>query len=396
MQNAVAVIGGRSARPRADRCGRAQARTMAREESGNMRDDLLATRIGAVTLKNPVIAGSAEHLIEEAGVRRALAAGAAAVVVKSTNEVPAAKDQLQRAEYLALDEHWRPVPWGAAAPANATIACRSGLTPQSFDAWLEQTSRLDREAQRHDAFAVASLILGDLDAAVAQARRVEEAGIRVLEFNIGTPYASQAGKGIVATELDPARVRTIVETMRRAVTLPLWIKISGQSERVPELAQAAFAAGADSVVMAGRLLGLVPDVETLEPMLGTSLGIGGFWNLPITCHWLATTRAGIGPQHALIGINGAQSGLDVARMMLAGASAVEIASPVMLRGYTVLADAVAELARYLDGKRLCARDLVGYAADRRKTFAAMPLKPDNWRNYVPDHDGGSAATSSRN
>lgn len=342
----------------------------------------LATRVGRVALKNPIIAAAAEHLIEADGVRAALRAGVGAVVVKSINELAAGKDQLQRAEYMVLDEHWRQVAWNADAPASVTIACRSGLTPQSFEAWLEQTARLDREARDHDAYAVASLILADLDAAVDMARQVEAAGIRVLEFNIGTPYAKEA-KGVVATELDPARISTIVETMRRAVSLPLWIKITGQSERVPELARAAFAAGADSVVMAGRLLGFVPDLDTLEPMLGTSLGVGGFWNLPLTCHWLAVSRAALGSRHPLIGINGAQNGRDVARMMLAGASAAAIASPVMLRGFSVLSEAVAELARYLETKGLRAEELIGRAADQRKTFAQMPLKPDNWRRYVP-------------
>jgi dihydroorotate dehydrogenase (NAD+) catalytic subunit len=344
--------------------------------------DRLATRIGRVPLKNPIIAAAAEHLIEADGVRAALRAGAGAVVVKSINELPQGKDQLQRAEYMALDAQWRPVPWGPDAPADVTIACRSGLTPQSFPEWLEQTAALDREAGAHDAYAVASLILADLDAAVAMARDVEAAGLRVLEFNIGTPYAKEA-KGVVATELDPARITEIVSTMRRTVSLPLWIKITGQSEKVPELARAAFAAGADSVVMAGRLLGFVPDVETLAPMLGTSLGVGGFWNLPLTCHWLALSRAALGPEHPLIGINGAQSGLDVARMMLAGASAVAIASPVMLRGYGVLSDALAELTRYLADKGLRAEELIGRAADQRKTFAQMPLMQDNWRRYVP-------------
>ena len=55
-----------------------------------------------------------------------------AVVVKSANESQAAKDQLQRAEYMVLDEAWRPVPWGPQAPSSATIACRSGLTPQEL------------------------------------------------------------------------------------------------------------------------------------------------------------------------------------------------------------------------------------------------------------------------
>src|SRR5436853_3133994 len=54
----------------------------------------LSTRVGALTLKNPLIAAAAEHLIDEAGVRRAIAAGAGAVVVKSVNERDAARDQL--------------------------------------------------------------------------------------------------------------------------------------------------------------------------------------------------------------------------------------------------------------------------------------------------------------
>lgn len=343
----------------------------------------LTTRVGVVTLKNPLVAAAAEHLIEEGGVRRAVQAGAGAVVVKSVNEREVAKDQLQRAEYAVLDEHWRPVAWDASAPMSATIACRSGLTPQSFDAWLEQTARLDREAAKSDSYAVASLILSDLDEACRMAKLIEQAGVRVLEFNIGTPYASVTTKGNVTTELDPSRVSVMVGTMRKAIRLPLWIKLTGQSERVPDLARAAFDAGADSVVMAGRLLGFIPDVETLGPMLGTSLGIGGFWNLPITCHWLAVSRAALGPDRALIGINGAQSGLDIARMMLAGASAVAMASPVMLRGFELLERALRELADYLAAKNLRAADLIGRAADQRKGFGDMPLRTDNWRNYVP-------------
>jgi dihydroorotate dehydrogenase len=135
--------------------------------------------------------------------------------------------------------------------------------------------------------------------------------------------------------------------------------------------------------MAGRLLGLIPDVESFEPMLGTTLGVGGFWNLPLTCHWLALTRAQIGPEHPLIGTNGAQSGLDIVRVMLAGASAVAMASPVMLRGFDLLADALAELEQFLARKDVNAHELVGRAADRRRTFTQMPLREENWRKYIP-------------
>ena len=215
------------------------------------------------------------------------------------------------------------------------------------------------------------------------AKQVEQAGVRVLELNIGTPYASQA-KGVVSTELDPERVTMIVSAVRQAIGIPLWVKITGQSERVPDLAAAAFRAGGEAVVMAGRLLGLIPDVETMQPYLGTTLGVGGYWNLPLTCHWLGVSRAQLGADKPLIATNGARSGLDVARMMLAGASAVEMASAVMLRGTDVLSSALEEFDAYLQRKGMTAAALVGMAADRRKTFPEMPLRTDNWKKYVAD------------
>lgn len=343
----------------------------------------LTVSVGPTQLKNPVIAGSGEHLIAEGGIRAALRAGVGAVVVKSTNEVAAAKDQLDRAEYVLLDARWRPVPWDVTAPRSATVACRSGLHPLPFDRWLEQTAKLDQDAQKEDSFVVASLILGDLAHAVMMARKVQAAGVRILEFNVGTPYASQAVKGAVATELVPEQLKTQVAALRAAVSLPIWVKVTGQSERVPDLARAAFEAGAQSCVMAGRLLGLIPDLETLDPLLGTSLGVGGAWNLPVTCHWLAASRAALGRDRPLIGTNGAQDGRDVARFMLAGATAAQIASPVMIRGFGLLAEAIAELTRFLEAKGLDARDLVGLSADRKRTFADMPPQPGNWKAYVP-------------
>ncbi|MEA2930570.1 MAG: hypothetical protein QOG38_2998 [Hyphomicrobiales bacterium] len=345
--------------------------------------DALVTKVGRTTLRNPIIAGPGDHFIDDVGVLAAIKTGVGAIVLKSVNETQNAKDQLQSAEYLALDEHWRPVPWGPGAPRATTIANRTGLGPQSFAQWLEQSIRLDRTARKNEIVVVASIIFADMDHALSMARQIEQAGIGVLELNIGTPYAREAKKNTVTTELDPARVEAIVSAVRKAVSIPVWVKTTGQSERVPDLADAAFRAGADSVVMAGRLLGLIPDVDTFKPMLDTALGIGGYWNLPMTCYWLAVSRAKLGRHRPLIGINGAQSGLDVARMMLAGASAVEIASAVQLRGYSVLSDAVAEFTGYVADKKISAMDLVGRAADARKTFADMPPMPNNWRNYVP-------------
>jgi dihydroorotate dehydrogenase len=121
----------------------------------------------------------------------------------------------------------------------------------------------------------------------------------------------------------------------------------------------------------------------MQPVLGTSLGVGGYWNLPLTCHWLALSRAAVGRDRPLVATNGIQNGLDIARVMLAGASAAEISSPVMLRGFELIERSLAELKDYLKQKNIDAQVLIGRAADTRKTFAEMPRLEGNWRNYVP-------------
>ena len=91
----------------------------------------------------------------------------------------------------------------------------------------------------------------------------------------------------------------------------------------------------------------------------------------------------VGRDRPLIATNGIQNGLDIARVMLAGASAAEISSPVMLRGFELIERSLAELKDYLNAKHIDAQDLIGRAADARKSFAEMPQLDGNWRNYVP-------------
>jgi dihydroorotate dehydrogenase (NAD+) catalytic subunit len=69
--------------------------------------------------------------------------------------------------------------------------------------------------------------------------------------------------------------------------------------------------------------------------------------------------------------------------MLAGASAVEMSSQVMLRGFSVLSDAIAEIESYVADKSVSALDLIGRAADSRKSFGEMKVLSDNWRRYLP-------------
>jgi dihydroorotate dehydrogenase (NAD+) catalytic subunit len=338
--------------------------------------------VGAVRLKSPLICGAGEHLMYAEGIRQALKAGAAVVIPKSANETEAGRRQLDSTDYALLDSAWRPLPWAFAPPPDASLFCRSGLAQQGFAEWLEMLAMLDREAAARNAYVAASLILADLDRCVEMARAIEQAGLRILELNIGAPHGNEAVRGAIVLERDGERVRTIVGRVRAAVKLPIWVKLTGQSEDVAGLAQAAKDAGADAVTIMGRFIAFVPDVETLSPMLGTNAAFGGPWALPLTCRWLVQCRRKLGPAFPLIGTNGARSGLDIARFLLSGASAVQVSSAIFTGGFAVIGAMLEEFSAYLDRKNLNATDLIGQAADKFATYQQQKSRPDYWKGFV--------------
>jgi dihydroorotate dehydrogenase (NAD+) catalytic subunit len=331
--------------------------------------DRLTTRIGTLTLQNPVICGSGEPVMTESGIRAALNAGAAGAIAKSVNENPAGGQQLDRADYAFLD---------------GSLFNRSGLSQRAAKDWFGAIAAIDRDAARENKFVAASIVYGSADGAVTIAGLARAAGLRVFELNVGAPHASEATPGAIVQETDPARLRDLVANVRAATEgMSLWVKLTGLSSNLPALARAAQEGGADSVCMMGRFMALVPDLETLAPLLGTSAAYGGGWALPIVCRFLALSRKAVGPAFPLMGTNGVRGGHDVARMALAGASAVEMLSLVMHEGFQGLTRTIAELKTFLDERGLTFTELVGKAADALTPYGAQPEMPGRWKDFVP-------------
>lgn len=340
--------------------------------------DRLATRIGGLALRNPVICASGEPVMTEAGIRAALRAGAAGVIAKSVNEQPEAAAQLDRADYVELDAQ------GVPAVHGVSLFNRSGLVQREPTEWFAALGALDREAARDGRFVAASIVLASDDGAVALAAAARQAGLRVFDLNVGAPHASEAPPGAIVQETDPDRLAALVRRVRAATDgMQLWVKLTGLSANLPALTVAARHGGADAVCMMGRFMALVPDLETLAPVLGTSAAYGGGWALPIVCRFLALSRRAVGADFPLLGTNGVRSGGDVARMALAGASATGLCSVVMHEGFGGLARVIAELEAWLDGRGLRFEALIGRAADAAQGYGAQAVTPGRWKNFVP-------------
>jgi dihydroorotate dehydrogenase len=343
----------------------------------------LATAIGALALPNPLICGAGEPVMTAAGIRAALAAGAAGVIAKSINERPEGAAQLERADYAFLSPDHQA---GSAGPA---LFCRSGLAPYEPAAWFATLAALDREAAASGRFVAASLVLAAAEGAVRIAGLARAAGLRVFELNVGAPHAAEAAAGAIAQETGPAALAALVGAVRAATPgMQLWVKLTGLASNLPALAAAARQAGADAVVMMGRFMALVPDLDSMAPVLGTAAAYGGPWALPIVCRFLAQSRRAVGTTFPLLGTNGVRSGGDVARLALAGASAAEVLSVVMAEGFGGLARILAELDALLAARDLRFADLVGRAADAQQSYAAQPKVTGRsggarWRDFVP-------------
>lgn len=342
--------------------------------------DRLKTTLGALELKNPVVAGSGEATMTVNGIRAALKAGAGVVMPKSTNEAEAAKRQLDHTDYMLLDDRWNPLEWTDHPPIDAHLFCRSGLQQENFDDWLEKLAMLDKEAEQVGSYVVGHLILNDLEQCVRMAERMQEAGLRAINVLVAAVHGDQAAKGAIAMVRDPVGVREVVSRLRKTIKVPLWIKLPGHDVTV--LAAAAREGGADAVNFIDRTLALVPDLKTRAPYLGTMAALGGTWGLPIACRWLAETRRRLGPEFPLIGTNGARDGLDVARMLLAGAHAVEMTTAVMLQGAEAISTSIKQLDDYLAESGLTVPQIIGEAADKLTAYTDQPVRPGHWRDSV--------------
>jgi dihydroorotate dehydrogenase len=118
----------------------------------------------------------------------------------------------------------------------------------------------------------------------------------------------------------------------------------------------------------------MPDLETRRPVLGTFGAASGPWSLPLALRWVAKTRLALGADVPLVGTNGARDGRDVARFLLSGARAVQVATAAIVEGFGALGRMLAELSAYLEEQGVDAADIVGEAADAAMSYEEVAVR----------------------
>lgn len=345
----------------------------------------LSADLGRLRLKNPIICASSEFTMTLEGIRAALKAGAGAVIAKSVNEAPGAARQLDIAEYVLLDSGWTVSPWEGAG-LEASLFCRSGLAQTPLDRWLEMLAQADREARAYDAYLAGSITVAAAAPAAQIAAAMEAAGLRWIELNLSAPHGSEAVGGAVRQVSDAEVVYDYVHQVRAATTVPLAVKLTTHAGNPLALAERALAAGADMLVLMGRFQGFMPDIETMQPILGSAGAIGGRWALPLTLYWISRCFKTLPTTTPLVATNGVRVGDDVIRALLSGARAVEVASAVLARGAGVMGEMLAGLQAYCARKGIARLDeILGCAADASLGYGELaPVKRADypWNRFI--------------
>ena len=124
--------------------------------------------------------------------------------------------------------------------------------------------------------------------------------------------------------LDWAGSGASVMEVTAACGRPRWAKLSPNTDRLVDIADAVAASGAEAVTLVNTLLGLVFDPETARPVLGNGGGgVSGPAIHPIAVRAVADVRRAL-PDLPIVGVGGVVNGWGAAELMLAGAHAVQV------------------------------------------------------------------------
>ncbi len=297
----------------------------------------LTTKVGSVTLANPVLtaSGTAGHGAELSAYVDLASLGG--VVVKSLSTGP-----------------WAGNPAPRLHGAGAAMLNAVGLQGPGVAAWVrDDLPRL----RRAGATVIASIWGRTVEEYGAAAAPLAGApGIAALEVNLSCPNLD-GGRHLFAH--DPAATAAALEAAA-AAGLPLWAKLSPNTDRLVEAAGVARDAGAEAVVVANTVLGMVLDTEVGRPVLGN--GGGGLSGPAI--HAVAVRAVwdvhAAHPDLPIVGVGGVRDAVSAVELLQAGASAVEVGTATLVDPRAT-AKVLAGLDRWLADRRTSAAALVGRA-----------------------------------
>ena len=305
----------------------------------------LSTRVGSLTLANPIIAASGcfGYGVEYADVVDLASLGGIAV------------------KGLFLEEReGHPPPRIVETPAGMLNAI--GLQGIGVRRFIDEKLP---ELRARGATVIVNICGTTVDEYVELARVLSDAeGVAALELNISCPNIKEGG---ITFGCSLTGTFDVVSAVRRATRLPIVPKLTPNVTDVASFARAAEEAGADAVSLVNTFLAMAIDIETRRPKLSNIVGgLSGPAIRPIAVRMVYECHQSV--KIPIIGMGGIADARDAIEFLIAGASAVQIgtASFVDPLIWSKLLDGLRD---YLQRHRISRiSDLVGTVDTRKNAY----------------------------
>ncbi len=195
-----------------------------------------------------------------------------------------------------------------------------------------------------------------LDYVTVIERCERESGVHGYELNVSCPNVSSGG---IEFGHDPDQLRVLTALCRQATDKALWVKLSPNAPDLVATAEAAVAGGADALSLINTIRAMAIDPERRRPELARTFGgLSGPAVLPIALRMVFEVHRAL-PKVPLVGLGGIETGLDVVRFLLAGATAVQVGTATFRRPGAMLT-ILSELESYCSRHKISSVDrLVG-------------------------------------
>lgn len=174
---------------------------------------------------------------------------------------------------------------------------------------------------------------------------LKDCNFSAIEVPLSCPHTP--GFGTLAGQGTPEMTYKITKAVKKAVNLPVIIKVSPNVPNLGEVAKAAEKAGADAI-NAGNTLGpgMVINVEAKKPILDFKVGgISGPALRPIAVRCVYDIYECV--KIPIIGTGGVNNGRDAIEMFMAGASAIGVGTAIYYRGIDVFKKICNEIERFM-------------------------------------------------
>ena len=262
----------------------------------------LTVQVGAVRLRNPILAASGTFGYGVEFARLVDLNRLGGLVVKGLSREPM---------------EGAPAPRLCETPSGMLNAV--GLQNIGVRAFVAEKLPVLR---KYDTPIIANVFGYSVEDYVEVIRVLEDAeGLAAYELNISCPNVKKGG---IQFGGDPASVAEVVGAARKAaVKVPLWVKLSPMVADIGLIARAAEGAGADALTVANTYPAMAIDSWTGKSLLGNQTGgLSGPSIKPITLRLVWETAKAV--RSPIIGVGGIETVEDVLQYVAAGATAVQV------------------------------------------------------------------------